>query len=194
MAAREAATDSRRRPLSCTPPSTSVDQSSIDEDDDSICSSINTTSRSSMVSSTTNTSISSKAFINNTPSKHLLDSVGLSRTSSSSFDASMSVHLEEYDSNEKLSTHNIDISQMPQSLSTDEYASQLDISLNAIVEKETEECDSHPSDAHQEPNASSKLWLPDVVCQQTQNDSMLENENGPVEQNIDLKDAENSTK
>ena len=106
----------------------------------------------------------------------------------------MSVHLEEYDSNEKLSTHNIDISQMPQSLSTDEYASQLDISLNAIVEKETEECDSHPSDAHQEPNASSKLWLPDVVCQQTQNDSMLENENGPVEQNIDLKDAENSTK
>ena len=194
LAAREAATDSRRRPLSCTPPSTSVDQSSIDEDDDSICSSINTTSRSSMVSSTTNTSISSKAFINNTPSKHLLDSVGLSRTSSSSFDASMSVHLEEYDSNEKLSTHNIDISQMPQSLSTDEYASQLDISLNAIVEKETEECDSNPSDAHQEPNASSKLWLPDVVCQQTQNDSMLENENGPVEQNIDLKDAENSTK
>lgn len=194
LAAREAATDSRRRPLSCTPPSTSVDQSSIDEDDDSICSSINTTSRSSMVSSTTNTSISSKAFINNTPSKHVLDSVGLSRTSSSSFDASMSVHLEEYDSNEKLSTHNIDISQMPQSLSTDEYASQLDISLNAIVEKETEECDSYSSDAHQETTASSKLWLPDVVCQQTQNDSVLENEIGPVEQNIDLKDAENSTK
>ena len=194
LAAREAATDSRRRPLSCTPPSTSVDQSSIDEDDDSICSSINTTSRSSMVSSTTNTSISSKAFINNTPSKHLLDSVGLSRTSSSSFDASMSAHLEEYDSNEKLSTNNIDISQMPQSLSTDEYASQLDISLNAIVEKETEEYDLHSSDAHQEPNASSKLWLPDVVCQQTQNNSVLENENGPVEQNIDLKNDENSTK
>jgi hypothetical protein len=147
-----------------------------------------------MVSSTTNTSISSKAFINNTPSKHVLDSVGLSRTSSSSFDASMSVHLEEYDSNEKLSTNDIDISQMPQSFSTDEYASQLDISLNAIVEKETEEYDLRPSDAHQEPNASSKLWLPDVGCQQTQNNSVLENENGTVGQNIDLKNDENSTK
>ena len=167
LAAKLAATDSRRRPLSCTPPSTSVDQSSIDEEDESLSCSIYTPSHSSMMSS----SSSGKECSNIPPSKLLFDPHNMSRTPSSSFDAVPSIPLEE----ENFSHDKEDLVCWGDTLREGEHLkmqqniSKRDTSLKAIEEKDNDDFEPIPvSDLKQNEETSSKLWLPDLICQEPQ--------------------------
>ena len=142
LAAKQAQTDSRRRPLSCTPPSTSIDQSSIDEEEDSLSISLHTASYSSSVISSSTTSTNSNDKVSaNINMKHA-DSHGFCTSPSSSFEGLTTTNLE----NENISV-NDELNESSRILRAndlckpDQIVAQRDTALKSIAEKENENVD-----------------------------------------------------
>ena len=168
LAAKQAQTDSRRRPLSCTPPSTSIDHSSIDEDDESASISLQTLSNSSsVVTSNTNTSSDDKnSHSNESKQKGYLS---FSRSPSNSFEGLSSTNIEE--GNSTLvgeCPQNRLMMRVSEFSKPEQILSQRDATLNSIAEKENESCDDGVSYSH-DCESSHEVELPDI-CQQSQSE------------------------
>ena len=168
LAAKQAQTDSRRRPLSCTPPSTSIDHSSIDEDEESASISLQTVSNSSsVVTSNTNTSSGDRnSHSNESKQKGYLS---FSRSPSSSFEGLTATNIEEEDSSvASEGPQNRLLMRVSEFSKPEQILSQRDATLNSIAEKENESCDDGVSFSH-DCESSHEVELPDI-CQQSQSE------------------------
>ena len=168
LAAKQAQTDSRRRPLSCTPPSTSIDHSSIDEDDESASISLQTVSNSSsVVTSNTNTSSDDRnSHSNESKQKGYLS---FSRSPSSSFEGLTATNIEEENSSAAGEcSQNRLIMRVGEFSKPEQILSQRDATLNSIAEKENENCDDGLTFSY-DIETSHEVELPDI-CQQSQSE------------------------
>ena len=183
LAAKQARTDSRRRPLSCTPPSTSIDHSSIDEDEESASISLQTVSNSSsVITSNTNTSSDDRnGHSNESKQKGYLS---FSRSPSSSFEGLTATNIEENSSIVHECPQNRLIMRTSEFSKPEQILSQRDATLNSIAEKENESCDDGLTFSH-DCETSHEVELPDI-CQQSQSEQPP-----PTSDNVDgtLKDC-----
>jgi len=168
LAAKQAQTDSRRRPLSCTPPSTSMDQSSIDEEEDSSSISLQTASySSSVISSATNTSSNDKVSASY-DMKHA-DCHGFSRSPSSSFEGLTTTNLENENMSAKDECNQSSVILRVNDMSKpDQIIVQRDTALKSIAEKENENLDTVET-SNPVGEILQEVELPDI-CQQEQPD------------------------
>ena len=168
LAAKKAQTDSRRRPLSCTPPSTSIDQSSIDEEDESSSISLqNVSYSSSAINSITISSSEDKV----SPAYDIKQeaSLGFSRSPSSSLEGLTTTNMEEENSSVTDECYqNRQMLRVGEFCKSEQISSQRDTALKSIAEKENESCEESLT-SNQDCEASQEVTLPDI-CQQRQSE------------------------
>ena len=180
LAAKKAQTDSRRRPLSCTPPSTSIDQSSIDEEDESSSISLQNVSYSSSAINSITIS-SSEDKVSPAYDTKQEASLGFSRSPSSSLEGLTTTNMEEENSSVTDECYqNRQMLRVGEFCKSEQILSQRDTALKSIAEKENESCEESLTYS-QDCEASQEVTLPDI-CQQRQSEPNQSTSNSSSQQ------------